>query len=349
MFEQETSKTFEEKAFGDRVLDREDFPQKFATLTPKSEPIVVSGSRSRFEDPKQRQLMLAALALLMVALCFVLYRDRDFWFPEAQEAQLEDPAETAPVNSSPAAAATTTPAQNTSALVASTSDASTSLVSPSMPARTAKSSHHASARTSGAPAHTSVSTIPAFTPVDPATPDPPPAVVSNRTVLPPLNVEVVAGDTHRTIRPGTNSVRVDLAQGAKNQSLNQPTTEVPAIAAPAVDAPTVEVPETTATVTNNASERVQMSADTEEVVSHSVKPGYPLLARQMKVQGSVILRALIGKDGMIQDLHVLSGPHILAAAAQDAVRQWHFKPHYEGDEAVETQAKITVNFTISTN
>jgi len=44
----------------------------------------------------------------------------------------------------------------------------------------------------------------------------------------------------------------------------------------------------------------------------------------------------------IQDLHVLSGPTILASAAQDAVRQWHFKPHYQGAEAVETQAKITV-------
>jgi protein TonB len=142
---------------------------------------------------------------------------------------------------------------------------------------------------------------------------------------------------------------VDLAPGAKNQSLNQATTEVPAADAPAVSAPAVDVPDTTATVTSNASERVQMSADTEEVVSHPVKPGYPLLARQMKVQGSVILRALIGKDGMIQDLHVISGPRILASAAQDAVRQWHFKPHYEGDEAVETQAKITVNFTISTN
>jgi protein TonB len=69
----------------------------------------------------------------------------------------------------------------------------------------------------------------------------------------------------------------------------------------------------------------------------------------MKVQGSVILQALIGKDGVIQNLRVVSGPHILAGAAQDAVRQWHFKPHFEGSEAVETQAKITVNFTISTN
>ena len=92
-----------------------------------------------------------------------------------------------------------------------------------------------------------------------------------------------------------------------------------------------------------------MTADTAEVVSRPVKPDYPLLARQMKVQGSVILQALIGRDGLIQDLHVLSGPPILASAAQEAVKQWHFKPHYQGAQAVETQARITVNFTISTN
>ena len=92
-----------------------------------------------------------------------------------------------------------------------------------------------------------------------------------------------------------------------------------------------------------------MSTDAAQVVSHPVRPNYPLLARQMKVQGSVILQALIGKDGIIQNLRVGSGPHILASAAQDAVRQWHFKPHLQDNEAVETQAKITVNFTISTN
>jgi len=92
-----------------------------------------------------------------------------------------------------------------------------------------------------------------------------------------------------------------------------------------------------------------MSSDTAEVVSRPVRPDYPLLARQMKVEGSVILQVLIGRDGLIQNLHVLSGPPILASAAEEAVKQWHFKPHYQGADAVETQAKITVNFTISTN
>jgi protein TonB len=145
-------------------------------------------------------------------------------------------------------------------------------------------------------------------------------------------VEVVAGDTHRVIRPGSNSLHVDLQPGTPPQ--------------PAPDAGETQ---TAANVTSGAEERVQMSAGASAIVTNSVKPSYPLLARQMKVQGSVILQALIGKDGIIQNLRVVSGPHILASAAEDAVRQWHFKPHLEGREAVETQAKITVNFTISTN
>jgi TonB family protein len=329
MFEQETyeRKRYQEKTLDEKVLDERDFAQKIAAqpLTPKSARFVVPGSSGGRtpSDPKQRQLMLAALALLMVALCFVLYRDRDFWFPDGQEAQLDEPTVTAP-----AAAAPATPEPTVSAPVASTS----------VPAPVAPVKHHTSAR-----AHANTGVVEREPIASPAEADPPPAVVTNRTVLPPLNVEVVAGDKHRTIRPGTNSVRVDLEPGAKPQTTTQPTTEVPASAA------TTDASETAATVTSSAAERVQMSADTEEVVSHPVKPGYPTLARQMKVQGSVILRALIGKDGIIQDLQLVSGPRILAAAAEDAVRQWHFKPHYVDSEAVETQAKITVNFTISTN
>jgi protein TonB len=98
----------------------------------------------------------------------------------------------------------------------------------------------------------------------------------------------------------------------------------------------------------NAGERVKMSADTSHVLQHPVQPSYPMLARQMKVQGAVILQALIGVDGSIQDLKVLSGPAILASAAQEAVRQWRFKPYLQNGVPVETEAKITVNFTIST-
>ncbi|HZC24566.1 MAG TPA: energy transducer TonB [Candidatus Binatia bacterium] len=166
------------------------------------------------------------------------------------------------------------------------------------------------------------------------------AVSATRTVLPPLQVEVVASNYRRTIHPGTNNVMVDLRDGSTEMRTT--------VAAPS-SAVGSDSAETAASLTSNAAERAQVSSLTTDVVTHSVVPDYPTLARQMKVQGSVILQAMIGRDGLIQDLQVLSGPPILAGAAQEAVKQWHFKPHYQGSEAVETQTKITVNFTISTN
>jgi protein TonB len=85
-----------------------------------------------------------------------------------------------------------------------------------------------------------------------------------------------------------------------------------------------------------------------EVVVDPVEPLYPPLAQQSHVQGSVVLHARVNKDGIIQALTAISGLDILTTAALEAVKQWRFKPHYESGEAVPTETRITVNFTIST-
>jgi protein TonB len=59
-----------------------------------------------------------------------------------------------------------------------------------------------------------------------------------------------------------------------------------------------------------------------------------------------VLQAVVGTDGTIQGLRVLSGPAILTAAAQQAVREWHFKPYLQNGQPVETKATIVVNFSI---
>lgn len=159
--------------------------------------------------------------------------------------------------------------------------------------------------------------------------------ITERTVLPPLEVEVVAGRVHRIVHANTKSIyRFNLHPN----SHSQPASELSTVAT-----------DTAASVTSNAAEHVQMSSAMAETVGPTAKPDYPLLARQMKLQGSVILQALISRDGDIQALEVVSGPDILAGAAKEAVKQWHFKPHYKGADAVETKTKITVNFIISTN
>jgi TonB family protein len=170
-------------------------------------------------------------------------------------------------------------------------------------------------------------------PTPPAATEPPFSATTERAALPPLEVEVVAGN-HRINVPAKNSaIHLDVDSGATSSASSSAT------------AATTSTP----TATVNAGDRVQLSPQTTQNVTVSVPPDYPLLARQMKVQGAVSLQALISKDGTIQELQILSGPGILAAAAREAVMQWHFKPFLQNGQPVETRARITVNFTISTN
>ena len=80
---------------------------------------------------------------------------------------------------------------------------------------------------------------------------------------------------------------------------------------------------------------------------HEVRPQYPALARSARIQGSVVLQATIGKDGTIQNLHLLSGHPLLTQAAMDAVRQWRYRPYLLNNEPVEVDTTIQVNFTLN--
>ncbi|HLK34602.1 MAG TPA: energy transducer TonB [Terriglobales bacterium] len=79
---------------------------------------------------------------------------------------------------------------------------------------------------------------------------------------------------------------------------------------------------------------------------HEVKPLYPPLARQARIQGSVVLQAIIGKDGRIEDLRLVGGHPLLAPAAIEAVRQWRYRPYTLNGEPVEVETEITVNFVL---
>ena len=78
---------------------------------------------------------------------------------------------------------------------------------------------------------------------------------------------------------------------------------------------------------------------------HQVTPRYPPQARQARVQGTVVLQALIGKDGSVRNLHAVSGPPLLTQAAVDAVKQWRYKPYYLDGQPVEAETQINVKFT----
>jgi len=80
-----------------------------------------------------------------------------------------------------------------------------------------------------------------------------------------------------------------------------------------------------------------------------VQPVYPPLARSARIQGSVVLSALISKVGTIENLHALSGPPMLVPAAIDAVSQWRYRPYILNSEPIEVETQITVNFYLAGN
>jgi len=78
-----------------------------------------------------------------------------------------------------------------------------------------------------------------------------------------------------------------------------------------------------------------------------VVPSYPPLARQARVQGPVVLHAIIGKDGAIESLTVISGHPMLQSAAVEAIKQWKYKPYMLNNEPVEVDTTITFNFSLT--
>jgi TonB family protein len=138
-----------------------------------------------------------------------------------------------------------------------------------------------------------------------------------------LDVEVIAGDNHHTVRPRSNVTKVQVAK-----------------------APGVQPEAPAASITSKAATHEVVPAAATHLPQTEIHATYPVLAQHMNVQGSVVLEALIGTDGMIENVRVLRGPAILSSAAQQAVREWKFKPIYQHGQAVESKATITVNFTI---
>jgi len=218
---------------------------------------------------QQSRRLVLALALLLAALAAILIKDRQFWFGTEQATIDSDVPQTTAAQPVLKPAAKSVPAS------------STHVVKKQVPAASNPATQPAEA----------------------------PAVAMNRTVLPPLDIEVVASNNHKKVHPGSNSTKLEIV----NPGAAEPMPATPA-------------------------------AEREPIAD--AQPVYPLLAQHMNVQGSVVLQALIGSDGVVQNLRVLSGPAILASAAQQAVREWRFKPIVQNGQAVESKATITVNFSI---
>jgi len=95
-------------------------------------------------------------------------------------------------------------------------------------------------------------------------------------------------------------------------------------------------------------QRVRVSQGVSQgLLIRKVQPTYPPLARQARIQGQVMLQALISKDGSIENLRLISGHPMLAPAALEAVKQWKYKPYMLNGEPVEVETTVQVNFTLA--
>ncbi len=237
-------------------------------------------------DTQSRRL-LTALAILLVVLAGVVAKNSDFWFGTQQVADADSATSENISNPAPAVA---THSQAVAAEPA-----------------TAKTHHAKASATSIQPVSSEASQNAA---------DTQPVVASHRVALPPLEAEVVAGDKHTTVRPGSNSMVAEIPSDP--------------------DRP----------VAMNASQYERLSAAAAPELRQTIEAPYPVLTQHSRVQGSVVLEAVIGTDGVIEGLRLVSGPAILNNAAQQAVREWRFKPYLLNGRAVETKCMVTVNFTI---
>ena len=236
-------------------------------------------------ENQHRRKLLVALAILLVAVGVVIGKNIGSWMSPDDTTVADE--------QTPVAVATTTAPPT-----------APSFIEPGSTAPVAEVKKHVAAKAPSTQAASQKS-------------EESPIVVSQRAVLPPFAIEVVAG-SHAN-RRDSNSLKIETVPESGFSQNGE------------------------AAVTN-AAQRAQLNRASVQPASYNVT--YPLLARQMKVQGSVLLEALIAADGVIRELRVLSGPPILASAAREAAMQWRFKPYLQNGNPVETTARITVNFTI---
>jgi len=167
---------------------------------------------------------------------------------------------------------------------------------------------------------------------------------------------VVGGDLkERMVSIMTNRARQELGVGRKVllavlglASLAGP------IAVGLVHASAARIASTVGTTAMTPSEQdsghASMLASKEEMLALLVKkvqPSYPEAARKAHIQGAVVLRATIGKEGDVENLRLVSGPAELAPAAIEAVKQWKYRQYMKDGHAVEVVTDITVNFSLA--
>jgi len=205
-----------------------------------------------------------------------------------------------------------------------------------------------------APAPQPVAQVPATAsepPASPASMDPQTGLsaVAPSTVVATTTAPAAKSTAAPTASVPAPAVSAQSANGAaaKNQPSASAPLSTPSTAtgnASLVNASATNVP---ASASPKAADLFEVPEDyADDQVIHRVHPIYPKGARAKKLQGTVVLQAIIDKQGKVDSLQMVSGDPLLAQAAADAVKQWRYKPYSHNGDPVEFQTRITVDFKL---
>ena len=94
--------------------------------------------------------------------------------------------------------------------------------------------------------------------------------------------------------------------------------------------------------------RVQVTtAVLEANLTRKTLPVYPIVAKTFKVEGLVVVNVVVDRDGNVREAKAVTGPPLLLRGAEDAVRQWRFKPYTVDGTPVEMESQIPLNFRLA--
>jgi len=156
---------------------------------------------------------------------------------------------------------------------------------------------------------------------------PTPATQANESA--PVELSVIPGRTVRTLPAPDSGAPEPLAMSAIS-SERVPSSLTTSIASPRLTAPELSP--------------IQSGGVIPGKLIRKVMPQYPDMARRAGVAGDVVMSGIIGTDGALHNLKVVSGSPLLRDAAMEAAKQWRYSPYMLGTKAVEAETHITISF-----
>ncbi len=196
-------------------------------------------------------------------------------------------------------------------------------------------------------------TQPAADTATPSTPVPPPDSRPESSAPPSTKESVEATIFAAPKEPLPTAMRVapDLrpsnlgSRSAPRQPAEDASDEPPSVSLEG-SGTLVSVPDVPKTTPILVQQTAKASQVTPSQVIRRVAPVYPEMARRSGIQGSVLLRAIVTRQGKLRDVRVVSGNPVFHASAVAAVEQWLYKPGYLNGEPTETTTEITLTFRL---